>query len=75
MDWKSKNPDQYAMYFSCSTSLVATFRNIYKNDFQFQGDRAIIFKMDEIIPKQALKHCIRLTLTYHKVKHLPLLGA
>ena len=26
MDWKARAPDQYAMYFNCNTSLVATFK-------------------------------------------------
>jgi hypothetical protein len=25
MDWKSKNPGQYAMYFKCTSRLVETF--------------------------------------------------
>lgn len=30
MDWKERNPNQYALYFSCSTSLVETFRIVLK---------------------------------------------
>ena len=75
MDWKPKNPRQYALYFQCSSSLVSTFRIIYKNEFKFEGSRAIIFKLTDTVPVKQLKHCIVLTLTYHKVKHLPLLGA
>ncbi|MEP2448481.1 MAG: DUF1801 domain-containing protein [Balneola sp.] len=75
MDWKEKKPDQYAMYFKCTSKLVPTFKKLYQDTFIFEGDRAIIFKLDEKIPKKELKHCIKLALTYHKVKHLPLLGA
>ncbi|MEP0005491.1 MAG: DUF1801 domain-containing protein [Balneola sp.] len=75
MDWKEKKPDQYAMYFKCTSKLVPTFKELYQDTFTFEGDRAIIFKLDEKIPKKELKHCIKLALTYHKVKHLPLLGA
>ncbi|WP_445732756.1 DUF1801 domain-containing protein [Mariniflexile sp.] len=75
MDWKLKNPNQYAMYFSCSSSLVATFKIIYKAVFEFEGNRAIVFQLNDKIPETELKHCILLALTYHKVKHLPLLGA
>ncbi len=74
MDWKSKRPDQYAMYFKCTSRLVETFKVIFQNKFAYEGNRAIVFKVDEKIPKDELKHCIEAALTYHKVKHLPTLG-
>lgn len=74
MDWKEKTPEQYALYFKCTSSLVPTFRTIYNNSLSFEGMRAIVFKIDEVIPEKELKHCITMALTYHKIKHLPLLG-
>ena len=74
MDWKSKTPDQYAMYFKCTSRLVETFRVVFENIFEFEGSRAIVFKLDDEIPVDELKACIKATLTYHKVKHLPTLG-
>ncbi|MEC3907229.1 DUF1801 domain-containing protein [Tamlana sp. 2201CG12-4] len=75
MDWKEKSPNQYALYFQCTSSLVTTFRTIYKNTFEFEGNRAIIFKCHSTLPVTEVKHCIEIALTYHKRKHLPLLGA
>lgn len=75
MDWKEKTPEQFALYFKCTSSLVPTFKTIYKDKFNFEGNRAIVFKLNDSIPEAELKHCISLALTYHKVKHLPLLGA
>jgi len=75
MDWKAKTPDQYAMYFKCTSRLVPTFKKLYGDVFTFEGIRAIVFKLDEAVPDAELKHCITMALTYHKVKHLPLLGA
>lgn len=75
IDWKKKTPDQYAVYFKCTSKLVATFKIIYNEKFKFEGNRAIIFQLDDSIPENELKHCIALALTYHQVKHLPLLGA
>ncbi len=69
------SPDQFAMYFTCSTRLVDTFRVIYRDAFTFEGNRALIFDINKKIPVIPLKHCITLALTYHNVKHLPLLGA
>ncbi|CAM3265159.1 DUF1801 domain-containing protein [Aequorivita lipolytica] len=73
--WKEKAPEQYAMYFKCTSQLVPTFRTVYKEKFNFEKNRAIVFKLNEEIPNAELKHCISLALTYHKIKHLPLLGA
>lgn len=75
MDWKAKSPDQFALYFKCTSKLVPTFKTIYKDLFTFEGTRAIVFKLNDNIPEKELKNCIQLALTYHKVKHLPLLGA
>jgi hypothetical protein len=74
MDWKQQQPDQYAMYFTCTTSLVDTFRKLYSSKLNFEDNRAIVFDLSEELPERELKHCISLALTYHKVKHLPMLG-
>ncbi len=73
IDWKSKKPNQYAIYFQCTSRLVSTFRTVYKNTLDFEGKRAIILQLKEELSKEALKNCIAAALTYHKVKHLPLL--
>jgi len=74
MDWKKSKPDQYAMYFHCKTKLVDTFKELYKNKFTFEGDRAIVFSIKDKVPVNELKHCIVLSLIYHNIKHLPMLG-
>ena len=74
IDWKKKKPDQYAIYFNCSSRLVETFRMVYKDTFEFEGNRAIVFQLNDVLPKDELKKCLTAGLTYHKVKQLPLLG-
>ncbi|WP_310991031.1 DUF1801 domain-containing protein [Aequorivita marina] len=74
MDWKEKSPDQYAMYFQCSSRLVNTFRLVFDHKFQYEGNRAIVFQLDQKIPELELKECIKATLTYHNVKKLITLG-
>lgn len=74
MGWKQANPHQYAMYFNCRTRLVDTFKELYRDQFKFAGNRAIIFDEDDEIPVNELKHCISLSLTYRRRKHLPMLG-
>jgi hypothetical protein len=75
IDWKESKPEQYAMYFHCQTKLLETFKEVYRDLFTFEGQRAIVFRKNDIIPINELKHCIELALTYHDIKHLPLLGA
>jgi len=75
LGWKKSKPDVYAIYFNCNTKLVDTFRELYADTFQFDGNRAIVFDLQEVVPEKALQHCIALSLEYHRLKHLSLLGA
>ncbi|MFT4565829.1 MAG: hypothetical protein ACI9FN_000782 [Saprospiraceae bacterium] len=36
MDWKAKSPYQYAIYFKCTSKLVATFREIYGSKLKYE---------------------------------------
>ncbi|MCH7408945.1 DUF1801 domain-containing protein [Belliella sp. DSM 111904] len=74
MDWKEKTPDQYAMYFQCTSRLVGTFRMVFDHKFHYEGNRAIVFQLNQSIPEMELKECIKASLIYHKVKHLITLG-
>jgi len=74
IDWKEKHPNQYAMYFHCKTKLIDTFKERYKNTFRFENNRSIVFNLNDNIPIEELKHCIELSLTYHSIKKLPMLG-
>jgi hypothetical protein len=40
-----------------------------------QRNRAIVFNVTDEIPVSELKHCVSLALTYHRIKHLPMLGS
>lgn len=75
MDWKPKNPDSISIYFNCKTSLIETFREIYGNSFKFIGNREIVLPLSENMPIAELRDFISMSLRYHSVKHLPLLGA
>ncbi len=74
MDWKEKTPHQYALYFQCTSRLVDTFRLIFGNKFQYEGKRAIVFQLNQKVPEEEVRDCIKAALTYHKVKHLITLG-
>jgi hypothetical protein len=72
--WRKSSPQQYGIFFNCKTSLVETFKEVYPDQFKYEANRAIVFEATDIIPVDALKHCIELSLTYHKIKQLPMLG-
>ena len=55
MDWKEKTPDQYQMYFKCTSRLVETFKLVFGNHFQYEKNRAIVFRIDQKIPMRELK--------------------
>lgn len=71
----SKVADRYGLYFNCQTRLVETFRELYGDQLKFDGKRAIVFDLADKLPDDILKHCIALSLNYHRIKHLPMLGA
>ena len=73
MDWKPKTPDQYAIYFKCTSRLVETFKEVYPDTFTFDGNRAIVFDLNDDVPSAELKKCIEATLRYHEVKKHPTL--
>lgn len=75
INWKASSPDHFFVYFHCQTILIETFKELYGDSFSYQGNRALIFNLNNDIPLTALKHCIFLSLNYHRIKHLPLLGA
>jgi len=68
MDWKNQHPNQYAMYFNCQTDLVETFRTIFPTDFKFEGNRALVFSLEDKVPKDSLAMCIAASFTYHLKK-------
>jgi hypothetical protein len=56
---------QVAIYFHCQTDLVATFRELYPDQWSYGGNRCILLNVEDRIDEAALRHCIALALTYH----------
>lgn len=75
IDWKAKQPGVIKVFFHCQTRLVATFREIYRDEFVYEGNRAMLIPLDTDIEQTPLRHCLLLALQYQSLKHLPLLGA
>ena len=68
IDWKTKKPDQYAIYFKCTSKLVVTFIKVFGDKFNYENHRAILFGLEDKIPEKELKRCIAAALRYHEVK-------
>jgi len=68
--WNRANPDRAALYFNCKTTLVARIQEIYPDVFSYQGNRAIAYPVNGPMPREALAHCIEMTLLYHKNKRM-----
>ena len=56
---------KFALYFHCQTTLVRTFRARYPKELKYEGNRAIIFDLEDKIPWNILKDCIYTALTYN----------
>jgi len=74
MKWSEKQPDQFSLYFNCNSILVETFKELYRDEFTYDGNRAMSFPLDQKVPDAALKHCLSMAMQYHKLKKQPLLG-
>lgn len=57
--------DRFALYVTCQTTLVSTFRSTYPDLFVYSGDRAIEFRAGDRLRREELGHCIALALRYH----------
>jgi len=75
IDWKPKYPDHYSVYLNCKSKLLDTYKEIYPTTFEYHGNREIRIPIGAVLPEPEIMHCIALSLKYHKVKNLPLLGA
>jgi len=43
------------LYFHCKTKLIDAFKELYGDTFQYKGNRAIVFDIQDEIPVDALK--------------------
>ena len=65
IDHIRNEPGKYAMYFICTSGLIKDFKELYKSEMKFEGNRSIVFDAGDRLPEAALRHCISLALTHH----------
>lgn len=68
IDWKNKKPDQYSMYFNCRTTLIDSYKSLFPRTFHYEGNRAIVFSLNEVVAVDELRLCISMALRYHLEK-------
>jgi hypothetical protein len=68
IDWKSKSPNQYAIYVNCKTTLIDTFRSLFP-ELTYEGNRAIIFNINQAVPENEIRLCVSMALKYHLNKN------
>ena len=56
IDWKASTPGQYFMFFHCQTKLIDTFKELHRDKFEFDGNRAIIFFENENVSRVLKVH-------------------
>ena len=65
IDQITNEPGKYGLYFICTSGLIEDFRQLYRGEMTFVGNRGIVFDVADRLPEKALRHCISLALTYH----------
>lgn len=63
--WKASDPDRVRLLFHCQTPLVDSFREQFRGEFTFDGNRAIVFAKGDDLSVEALSVCVAAALTYH----------
>ena len=61
----SKQPTEYGIYVHCQTDIVARFKDLYPDQFEFDGNRGVLFDLDNRLPDAELRDFISMALTYH----------
>jgi hypothetical protein len=65
LGWKSTTPAKVYLYFHCRTNLVESFRILWSEDLAFEGNRAVVLRCNDALPRAPLQACIEAALTYH----------
>jgi len=62
---EKKTAGDFGIYFKCNTDLVSRFRERHGAVFRYEGNRAILFAVEDPFPDPELGDCISLALRYH----------
>lgn len=68
IDQVKGEPHTYALFTSCQTPLVDTFRRAHGDAFRYDKNRAIVFDVADDVDDQAIREFVADALTYHLAK-------
>ncbi|MGH1429012.1 MAG: DUF1801 domain-containing protein [Arenicella sp.] len=61
--------EEFAISVHCQSTLISDFKEVYP-ELRYDGNRSIIFNVNETIPLKTVEHFIYLALSYHyRKKH------
>ena len=60
-----KSANMYALYVPCQTDLIERYKQLYDDRLTFDGNRAVVFDVNDELPVDVVQHCIVMALTYH----------
>jgi len=69
IDQIKSSVDTYGLFVNCQTSLMATYRELYPEQMNYEGKRLVRFHVDQDPPENILKNCIAIAFTYHLDKN------
>jgi len=68
LGWSATDPDHCGLYVHCQTDLVARFRQIFPDEFGYDGNRAVLVPTHGAFPAAAFQQIAASVLTYHRDK-------
>lgn len=58
--------ERFGMFFHCLSSVVRDFRATFPDDFDFDGNRGIVFRPGDDLQLDRLRLCVERALTYRR---------
>ena len=56
----------YALFVHCQTSLIEEFRASFGTKLRFEGNRAVVFRLGQKVPRKIVEECVESALLYHR---------
>ncbi|KCZ48142.1 MULTISPECIES: DUF1801 domain-containing protein [unclassified Hyphomonas] len=66
--WSPKRPETAGIFVNCQTTLLDEWRSLYSGVLDLVGNREIRLPLGQPLPKDPIRHCIAMALTYHQRK-------
>ena len=66
--WSPKRPETAGVFVNCQTTLLDEWRELYGGALDLVGNREIRLPLGAPLPKDPIRHCLAMALTYHQRK-------